>query len=89
MSVRCHRGQQTFGKLPPGVFRNPAYAPKSRYAHGPRLFIDGTDWRTDARFPLVTTRPLAPVISEIFSHCFFKGILHLAPLLSGKALELT
>jgi hypothetical protein len=26
MGVRCHRGQRTFGELPPGVFPNPDYA---------------------------------------------------------------
>ena len=26
MSVRCHRGQRTFGELPPGIYRNQLYA---------------------------------------------------------------
>src|SRR4051794_25279007 len=42
MSVRRHRGQRTFGALPPAVFRNRRYAPNPYLGHIAEFNIFGT-----------------------------------------------
>src|SRR4051812_12939157 len=67
-TMACHRGLRTFGKLPPGVFRNRTYAPFSRKSYYAAKFVVSSKSTTSTK----------PTISPTARFYFQKPVFDLA-----------
>src|SRR3954466_13156250 len=71
MSVCCHRGQRTFGELPPGVFRNRIYRTSDRteVPYGNPQFSHGLQYFCMANRPPMPQSCRLKALRGLFQAC--------------------